>query len=54
MTLPVNFDSVGVDSILADWLMALREQGVEVVLVLGIVPGGLMALCAQAIAALIV
>lgn len=42
MTLPVNFDSVGVDSILADWLMALREQGVECVLVLGpnpLVPG---------------
>lgn len=40
MTLPVNFDSVGVDSILADWLMALREQGVEVVLVLGPDPLG--------------
>lgn len=35
MTLPVNFDSVGVDSILADWLTALGEQGVEAVLVLG-------------------
>lgn len=40
MTLPVNFDSVGVDSILADWLMALREQGVESVLVLGPNPLG--------------
>ena len=35
MTLPVNFDSVGVDGILADWLRALHEHGVEAVLVLG-------------------
>ncbi|MDG5977387.1 LuxR family transcriptional regulator [Hydrogenophaga taeniospiralis CCUG 15921] len=35
MTLPVNFDSVGVDAILADWVCALQEQGVEAVVVLG-------------------
>lgn len=35
MTLPVNFDSVGVDAILADWVIALREYGVDAVLVLG-------------------
>lgn len=40
MTLPVNFDSVGVDSILADWLCALREQGVEALVVLGPDPLG--------------
>ncbi len=40
MTLPVNFDSVGLDGILADWLCALREQGVEAVLVLGPDPLG--------------
>lgn len=40
MTLPVNFDSVGLDGILADWLAALREQGVEAVLVLGPDPLG--------------
>lgn len=33
--MPVNFDSVGVDAILADWVMALREHGVDAVLVLG-------------------
>jgi len=40
MTLPVNFDSVGVDSILADWLCALREHGVEALVVLGPDPLG--------------
>ncbi|MCW5652887.1 helix-turn-helix transcriptional regulator [Hydrogenophaga sp.] len=40
MTLPVNFDSIGLDGILADWLCALREQGVEAVLVLGPDPVG--------------
>lgn len=35
MTLPVNFDSLGVDAILADWVGALRDQGVEAVVVLG-------------------
>ncbi|MDO9404562.1 MAG: helix-turn-helix transcriptional regulator [Polaromonas sp.] len=40
MTLPVNFDSVGLDGILADWVCALRDQGVEAVLVLGPNPTG--------------
>ena len=40
MTLPVNFDSVGLDGILADWVCALRDQGVEAVLVLGPSPTG--------------
>jgi len=40
MTLPVNFDSVSVDAILADWIGALGEQGVEVVVVLGPTPRG--------------
>ena len=40
MTLPVNFDSVGVDGILSDWVRALREHGVESVLVLGPDPLG--------------
>lgn len=40
MTLPVNFDSIGLDGILADWMCALREQGVEAVLVLGPDPLG--------------
>jgi LuxR family quorum-sensing system transcriptional regulator SolR len=40
MTLPVNFDSVGLDGILADWVLALRDQGVEAVLVLGPNPLG--------------
>ncbi len=40
MTLPVNFDSVGLDGILADWVCALRDQGVEAVLVLGPSPLG--------------
>lgn len=40
MTLPVNFDSVGVDAILADWVCALSEQGVEAVVVLGPTPTG--------------
>lgn len=40
MTYPVNFDSVGVDSMLADWLCALREQGVEALVVLGPDPLG--------------
>lgn len=40
MTLPVNFDSVSLDSILADWVCALHDQGVESVLVLGPTPTG--------------
>jgi DNA-binding CsgD family transcriptional regulator len=40
MTLPVNFDSVGVDAILADWVRALRDSGVEAVVVLGPNPTG--------------
>ncbi|WP_372657064.1 LuxR C-terminal-related transcriptional regulator [Hydrogenophaga sp.] len=40
MTLPVNFDSVSVDAILADWVCALHDQGVEAVLVLGPSPTG--------------
>lgn len=40
MTLPVNFDSVGVDAILADWVCALSDQGVESVVVLGPNPMG--------------
>lgn len=40
MTLPVNFDSVGLDAVLADWVCALRDQGVEAVLVLGPDPMG--------------
>jgi DNA-binding CsgD family transcriptional regulator len=40
MTLPVNFDSVGVDAILTDWVGALRDNGVDAVLVLGPDPFG--------------
>ena len=41
MSLPVNFDSVSVDAILADWLCALSEFGVDAVVVLGpVVTGG--------------
>lgn len=40
MTLPVNFDNMGVDAILNDWLTALSEQGVEALVVLGPVPTG--------------
>jgi LuxR family quorum-sensing system transcriptional regulator SolR len=40
MTLPVNFDSVSVDAILADWIGALGDQGVEAVVVLGPTPQG--------------
>lgn len=40
MTLPVNFDSVSVDAILADWLCALPEHGVDAIVVLGPVPTG--------------
>lgn len=40
MTLPVNFDSVGLDAVLADWVCALHDQGVEAVLVLGPDPMG--------------
>lgn len=40
MTLPVNFDSVGVDAILADWVRALHDSGVEAVVVLGPNPTG--------------
>lgn len=40
MTLPINFDSVGVDAILTDWVGALRDNGVDAVLVLGPDPFG--------------
>lgn len=40
MTLPVNFDSVGADAVLADWVCALREHGVDAVAVLGPDPDG--------------
>ncbi|MCU0958350.1 MAG: helix-turn-helix transcriptional regulator [Hydrogenophaga sp.] len=40
MTLPVNFDSIGLDAVLADWLCALKDQGVEALLVLGPDPLG--------------
>src|SRR5665811_244059 len=35
MQLPANFDSVSVDSVMSDWLCALREFSVEALLVLG-------------------
>ena len=40
MTLPVNFDNLGVDAVLADWVAALSDQGVESVVVLGPNPLG--------------
>jgi LuxR family quorum-sensing system transcriptional regulator SolR len=40
MTLPVNFDSLDVDALIADWVGALRDQGVESVVVLGPNPLG--------------
>ena len=40
MTLPVNFDNLGVDAVLADWVGALSDQGVESVVVLGPNPLG--------------
>jgi LuxR family quorum-sensing system transcriptional regulator SolR len=40
MTLPANFDSVGLDAVLTDWVGALHDQGVEAVLVLGPDPKG--------------
>lgn len=40
MSLPVNFDSVSVDAVLADWVTALGDLGVEAVLVLGPNPLG--------------
>ncbi len=40
MTLPANFDSIGVDAILADWVRALQDSGVDAVLVLGPRPTG--------------
>jgi LuxR family transcriptional regulator, quorum-sensing system regulator SolR len=40
MALPVNFDSVSLDGLLSDWLMALREFSVEAVCVLGPDPFG--------------
>jgi DNA-binding CsgD family transcriptional regulator len=41
MRLPVNFDSVALDSMLSDWISALREFSVEAVVVLGPDPFGL-------------
>ena len=40
MGLPVNFDNVGLDGILSDWVAALREFSVEAVVVLGPDPFG--------------
>ncbi|MBA3592720.1 MAG: helix-turn-helix transcriptional regulator [Pseudomonadota bacterium] len=40
MPSPVNFDSVALDSMLADWISALREYAVEAVVVLGPDPFG--------------
>jgi DNA-binding CsgD family transcriptional regulator len=40
MRLPVNFDSVALDSMLSDWISALREFSVEAVVVLGPDPFG--------------
>ena len=40
MHFPVNFDSVGLDSVLGDWLSALREYAVEAIAVLGPDPFG--------------
>ena len=40
MRLPVNFDNVGVDGIIGDWLCALRESSVEALMVLGPDPFG--------------
>lgn len=40
MTLPVNFDNIGVDAILVDWLRALQDSCVEAILVLGPNPMG--------------
>ena len=40
MPLPVNFDSVNLDGILSDWVVALREFSVEAVVVLGPDPFG--------------
>jgi LuxR family transcriptional regulator, quorum-sensing system regulator SolR len=40
MQLPVNFDSVGLDGLLTDWVGALREFSVEAVAVLGPNPFG--------------
>jgi len=40
MTLPVNFDSLGVDALMADWVAALSDQCVEAVVVLGPNPLG--------------
>ncbi|MES2972544.1 MAG: helix-turn-helix domain-containing protein [Pseudomonadota bacterium] len=40
MQLPVNFDSVSLESMLGDWLLALREHSVEAVVVLGPDPFG--------------
>lgn len=35
MQVPANFDSVGLDAIMGDWLLALREFSVEAIVVLG-------------------
>jgi len=40
MGIPANFDSVGLDGILSDWVAALREFSVEAVVVLGPDPFG--------------
>lgn len=40
MALPANFDSVNVDAVVSDWLVALREFSVEAIMVLGPNPFG--------------
>lgn len=35
MQVPANFDSVGLDAVMSDWLLALRECSVEAIVVLG-------------------
>ena len=40
MTLPANFDSESLDSIISDWMCALQELNVEALLVLGPDPYG--------------
>ena len=40
MRAPVNFDSIALDSMMADWISALRDYSVEAVVVLGPDPFG--------------
>ena len=50
MQVPANFDSVGLDAIMGDWLLALREFSVEAIVVLG--PDPLASLQPQLVLAL--